>query len=99
MRRRLLKVLDTFTASYPGFRRSMRGISSVSPVSVTCCQVCDSQTGSPDIAKQMMLGTADEFLYWECAISAVRPRPSRVRGSVLLRKLHETASAPWGQAI
>jgi SAM-dependent methyltransferase len=42
---------------------------SMSPVPklVNCCPVCESQTGSPHIVREMMLGTGDEFLYWECA--------------------------------
>jgi SAM-dependent methyltransferase len=45
----------------------MNRTSSASPMLLNCCQVCESQTGSPHIVKEIMLGTGDEFLYWECA--------------------------------
>lgn len=31
------------------------------------CQVCQSQIGTPHIAREMMMGTREEFLYWECS--------------------------------
>lgn len=31
------------------------------------CRICGGQVGSPHIAREMMLGTREEFLYWECA--------------------------------
>lgn len=45
----------------------METMSSALPRLLSCCQVCESQTGSAHVAKEMMLGTGDEFLYWECA--------------------------------
>ena len=45
----------------------MKSMSSVSPMLMNSCQVCESQAGYPHIVKEMMLGTGDEFLYWECA--------------------------------
>lgn len=37
----------------------------VSSLRVTC-QVCKGEQGTPHIAKEMMLGTKEEFIYWEC---------------------------------
>jgi SAM-dependent methyltransferase len=31
------------------------------------CQVCQSQSGTHHVVREMMLGTRDEFLYWECS--------------------------------
>ena len=45
----------------------METMSSALPPLLSCCQVCESQTGCPHVVKEMMLGTRDEFLYWECA--------------------------------
>ena len=41
-------------------------MSSASPRLLSCCQICESQTGYPHVAKEMMPGTGHEFLYWEC---------------------------------
>lgn len=30
------------------------------------CQVCNGVRGTPHTAKEMMLGTKEEFIYWEC---------------------------------
>lgn len=45
----------------------MKRTSSASPLLLNCCKICESQAGFPHIVKEMMLGTGDEFLYWECA--------------------------------
>jgi hypothetical protein len=34
---------------------------------VNICQVCQSQIGSLHVVREMMLGTRDEFHYWECS--------------------------------
>lgn len=34
---------------------------------VNICQVCQSQIGSLHVVREMMLGTRDEFRYWECS--------------------------------
>ncbi len=33
---------------------------------VNQCKICESATGTPHRVREMMLGTRDEFLYWEC---------------------------------
>lgn len=37
------------------------------PVLASCCQICQSQAGTPHQVREMMHGTRDEFLYRECA--------------------------------
>lgn len=36
-------------------------------MNVAACKVCDSEAGTPHLVKEMMLGTREKFLYWECA--------------------------------
>jgi SAM-dependent methyltransferase len=36
-------------------------------MNVALCKVCDSESGTPHLVKEMMLGTRDKFLYWECS--------------------------------
>ncbi|WP_263357921.1 class I SAM-dependent methyltransferase [Acidicapsa ligni] len=39
----------------------------VGQMQVNCCQICQSQVGISHPVREMMLGTRDEFLYWECS--------------------------------
>ncbi len=34
---------------------------------VNCCEVCQSQAGTPHLVREMILGSGREFLYWECS--------------------------------
>ena len=34
---------------------------------VNCCQVCQSQAGTPHLVRETILGSGREFLYWECS--------------------------------
>ena len=36
-------------------------------MNVAACKVCDSDAGTPHLVKEMMLGTREKFLYWECS--------------------------------
>jgi len=37
------------------------------PMQANSCQICQGQSGTHHVAREMMLGTRDEFLYWECS--------------------------------